>query len=233
MTYQSGEAWDKLYLQQSDMAYPAEGVIRLFKGRFPELTMPRGEAGLSILDLGCGDGRHLPFFQGLGFKVSAVEITETICEVLRKRMAGYGVDADIRVGHAGSLPFEDDSFDRLLTWNSCYYMSLGGRKFSDHVTEMARVLKPGGWITASIPKKASFIFRNSVEADQPGYRIIKDDYFGGGRNGEVMRCMQDRADMVASFAPHFDRFCHADLDMEWFGLSYHWHVFCAQKKLTK
>lgn len=230
LAYQSGDAWDKLYLQKSDMAFPAEGVIRIFKGRFPNLTMPREHDGLSIMDLGCGDGRHLPFFHSLGFRVSAVEVTETICALLRERMKGYRVDADIRTGHAGSLPFDDASFDRLLTWNSCYYMSHGGQRFEDHVSEMARVIKPGGWIVASIPKKTSFIFHNSVAADWLGYREIKDDYFAGSRNGEVMRCMADRADLVKSFEPHFGGFCHADLDMEWFGLPYHWHVFCAQKK---
>ncbi|SIS53689.1 class I SAM-dependent methyltransferase [Phaeovulum vinaykumarii] len=231
MAYQSDKAWDKLYLAQAEMAYPAEGVIRIFKGRFPELQMPRAHAGLSILDVGCGDGRHLPFFHGLGFSVSAVEITDAICEVLRTRMAGYGVPADIRTGHAGALPFDTASFDRLMTWNSCYYMSLGGMTFDDHVSEMARVLRPGGWIVASIPKKTSFIFRNSVPVEaRPGYRVIMDDYFDGGRNGEIMRCMEDRADLEAAFAGEFDTFCHADLDMEWFGLAYHWHVFCARRK---
>lgn len=230
MVYRSETSWDKLYSEQSEMAYPAEGVIRIFKGRFPGLSMNRDDhSGCSILDLGCGDGRHLPFFHGLGMKVSAVEITDAICEVLRSRMAGYGVDADIRTGHAGSLPFAEASFDRLLTWNSCYYMSLGQQKFEDHVSEMSRVLKPGGWIIASIPKKTSFIFRNSVEADNSDYRTIKGDYFDGKRNGEVMRCMADRADIEASFAGAFEALCHADLDLEWFGLAYHWHVFCARK----
>jgi ubiquinone/menaquinone biosynthesis C-methylase UbiE len=232
MTYHSGEAWDTLYLQQTDMAYPAEGVIRIFKGSFPKLTMPNDHKGLSIMDLGCGDGRHLPFFHSLGLRVSAVEITDTICGTLRDRMRAYGVDADIRTGHAGSLPFDDNAFDRLLTWNSCYYMSLGGHRFEHHVSEMARVIKPGGWIVASIPKKTSFIFKNSAPADLPGYRVIMDDYFAGSRNGEVMRCMHDQGDVVASFGTHFEGFCHADLDMEWFGLPYHWHVFCAQKKTT-
>ena len=117
-----------------------------------------------------------------------------------------------------------------MTWNSCYYMSLGGQRFEDHVNEMARVIKPGGWIITSIPKKTSFIFKNSVSAELPGYRVIKDDYFAGSRNGEIMRCMEDRDDLVASFEARFEGFCHADLDMEWFGLPYHWHVFCAQKK---
>jgi SAM-dependent methyltransferase len=230
MRYESRLAWDMIYLQQSDMAYPAEGVIRIFKGRFPSLKLPAAHKDLSILDLGCGDGRHLPFLQSLGYRVSAVEISDKICEVLRTRMLERNVDADIRTGHAGSLPFDDSSFDRLLTWNSCYYMSLGGKTFDEHVSEIARVLKPNGWIIASIPKSTSFIFEDSVETGQQGYRMIRNDYFDGSRNGEIMRCMEDRDDLVESFSPHFDDFCHADLDMEWFGLRYHWHVFCARKK---
>lgn len=230
MAYHPSETWDQLYVQQAEIAYPAEGIIRIFKGRFPKLNMPEDHDGLSILDVGCGDGRHLPFFHSLGLKVSAVEITDTICNMLRERMKGYGVDADIRTGHAGYLPFDNEGFDRLVAWNSCYYMSLSGLRFEDHVTEMARVIKPGGWIVVSVPKKTSFIFKNSVPAEWPGYRVIKDDYFDGGRNGELMRCMDSQDDLVTSFAPHFGGFCHADLDMEWFGLQYHWHVFCAQKK---
>lgn len=229
MAYSSTAAWDRLYGGQGAMAYPAEGVIRIFKGRFPGLTMPSRTEGLSILDLGCGDGRHLPFLHGLGFQVHGVEITEAICAMLRARMADFGVPADLRVGHAASLPFEDARFDRLLTWNSCYYMSMARLAFEDHVAEMARVLRPGGWIVASVPKRSSFIFNGSEPAEVRGYRVIRDDYFGA-RNGEVMRCMEDRDDLVASFAPEFDSFCHADIDMDWFGLAYHWHVFCARRK---
>lgn len=230
MGYDSKKAWGELYSGDGQIAYPAEGVIRIFKGTFPALTMPRDHANLSILDMGCGDGRHLPFLSGLGFNVSAVEVSETICSTLRRRMEAYDVKVDIRAGHAGSLPYEDSFFDRLLTWNSCYYMSLSGPRFGAHVEEMARVLKPGGWIVASLPKKTNFIFRDSRASDATGYRIIANDYFGL-RDGEIMRCIEDRADLVKSFEPKFENFCHADLDMEWFGLPYHWHVFCAQRKV--
>ena len=229
MTYQSDDAWNQFYLNRDDMAYPAEGVIRIFKGRFPNLRLPRDHRDKSILDLGCGDGRHLPFFASLGYNVSAVEITDAICDVLRQRMLAYRLTIDIRTGHAASLPFDDAAFDRLLTWNSSYYMSFSGRNFEDHVAEMARVIKKDGWIIASLPKKTNFIFQDCTQEDRLGYKVIQDDYFRS-RNGEVMRCFDDRADVVKSFEEYFEEFCHADIDMEWFGLSYHWHIFCARKK---
>ncbi|HZH26070.1 MAG TPA: hypothetical protein VEY95_02700 [Azospirillaceae bacterium] len=93
---------------------------------------------------------------------------------------------------------------------------------------MARVLKRGTWIVCSIPKQDCFIFRDSTPHTAVGYRVIQGDYFGV-RNGEVMRCMESRADVEASFGTRFDTFCHADLDMDWFGLSSRWHVFCARR----
>lgn len=95
---------------------------------------------------------------------------------------------------------------------------------------MAGVLRPAGWIVASLPKKTNFIFQGSRAGDATGYRIIADDYFGM-RNGEIMRCIEDRADLVESFEPNFENFCHADLDMEWLGLPYYWHVLCAPREV--
>ena len=228
MSHDAAESWSTLYSKMDDISYPAEGVIRIFKGSFPELTMPKPKAGDCVCDVGCGDGRHLPLFHSLGMDVSAVEITDDITKTLRHRMQGLRVPAKIHTGHAGDLPFANETFHYLLSWNSCYYMSFGGLDFQKHVDEMARVLKPGAWIVCSIPKKSSFIFRDSVEHRVPGYRVIKDDYFGL-RNGEVMRCMDSREDLEDSFSTRFDEFCHADLDMDWFGLSYRWHVFAARR----
>ena len=227
--YSASKSWDQIYSSNNEISYPAEGVIRIFKGTAPDLAMPR-ETGNSILDVGAGDGRHIPFLTGLGYEVSATEITDSICDVLNLRMQSLSVHSCIKKGHAGKLPFNDSTFDRLLTWNSCYYMSHAGLDFTAHVVEMARVICPGGWIIASIPKKTSFIFKNSVPASNVGYRTINDDYFDGSRNGEIMRCFEDRVDLVSTFSPNFTDFCHADIDMSWFGLDYHWHVFCARKK---
>lgn len=230
MPYDAAASWRSIYTQDGSLAYPAEGVIRIFKGSFPNLHMPKPSPGNSILDVGCGDGRHLPMFHAQGLRIAAVEIADQIAAQLQERMETLGVVADIRTGHAAELPFEDESFDYLLTWNSCYYMSLADADFQQHVSEMARVLRQGGWIVASIPKKDNFIFKGSKPHTVPGYRVIQDDFFGS-RNGEIMRCMESREDLERSFSGHFEGFCHADLDMDWFGLSYRWHVFAAQRKI--
>ena len=229
MQYDAKQSWNQLYAEGSEMAWPAEGVIRIFKGRFPDLTMPKPQVGARVLDVGCGDGRHLPLFQSIGLEAAGAEISDDIVAHLKARMKRVGASADLRTGHAGSLPWQDATFDYLLSWNSCYYMSLTGRNFPRHVEEMARVLKPGGWIVCSIPKKGCFIFNGSEADTVEGYRIVRADYFGL-RNGELMRCMDGRSDVEQAFSEHFKAFCHADIDMDWFGLAYRWHVFCAERR---
>ena len=62
-----------------------------------------------------------------------------------------------------------------------------------------------------------------------GYRIIKNDYFGV-RNGQVMRCFESKNEIEKSFKYKFKKFVHSSIDIDWFGLEYHWHVFIAIKK---
>jgi len=172
----------------------------------------------------------MPFFKSMGLKSSATEISDEIVDQVQLRMEKYGIAVDIRKGLASDIPFDSGKFDYLLTWNSCYYMSLGSGDFDIHVAEMARVIRPGGWIVCSVPKKDAFIFKDSKADKRSGYRVICNDYFGGMRNGEIMRVFDTRDELENTFSNDFSSFCHADINMNWFGLSYRWHVFVAKRK---
>jgi SAM-dependent methyltransferase len=229
VSYDAKDEWTRLYKVQSELSYPAEGVIRILKGSFPGLLMPKPGAG-KILDLGCGDGRHFPLFEQVGLAGYGTEITDDICADLRQRLKGRGVGfGDILQGTTDNLPYPDQYFDYLLSWNSCYYMTAGrGLDFSKHVREMARMLNKDGWIICSIPKKTSFIFKGSNPAEVAGFRVLVKDPWGT-REGEILKCFESRDEVEAEFGEVFAGFCHADIDMEWFGLAYHWHVFVARK----
>ena len=134
------------------------------------------------------------------------------------------------MGTTDCLPFGDGFFEYLLSWNSCYYMSQGkSLEFGKNVSEISRVLKRGGWLICSIPKKSSFIFKNSKSAKKSGYRIIAKDPWGK-REGEIMRYFESREEILSEFNDYFSHFCHSDIDMKWFGLDYNWHIFVAKKK---
>lgn len=126
MSYDAQTEWTTLYTQNTAIAYPAEGVIRILKGRFPDLAMPKPTSG-KILDLGCGDGRHFPLFAQVGLAAYGTEISDSICATLKQNPTTLNIPfADIQFGVTNQLPFQEEFFDYLLAWNSCYYMSAGG-----------------------------------------------------------------------------------------------------------
>jgi len=67
-----------------------------------------------LLEVGCGTGRFLQFFWESGFDVAGLDASPAMLELSRERM---GCKADLHVGQAEHLPFEDKEFDvvALLT----------------------------------------------------------------------------------------------------------------------
>lgn len=225
--YDASASWNNIYGKGADVAYPAEAVIRVFLGEFPKLLFDKNFSGKKILDLGYGDGRHFPLFKRLNLKLSGVEITQEIVDNTLRKETFKDYDLDLRAGSAGNIPFDDDVFDYLISWNSCYYMSKDNLKFEGHVGEMLRVVKKNGWVIVSVPAPTSFIFKSSEDMGN-GYVVIKDDYFGA-RNGEIMRCFTDVDDLVSEFEDRVADVSLATINMDWFGLDYDWYVMVARK----
>jgi ubiquinone/menaquinone biosynthesis C-methylase UbiE len=104
----------------------------------------------------------------------------------------------------------------------------GRRNFNKYVKEFARVMKPNGYLVLSIPKKTSFIYKDS-EKSNPGYQIIRNDPFNT-RNGEVLRMFENENDIKKEFSTHFKNFIFGSVHDDCFGYNYHWHIVVCQKK---
>ena len=84
-------------------------------------------------------GRNLSFYPD-GARLTGVDWSPAMLGIARERAAALGRDADLRQGDAQALEFPDGSFDTVLC-------ALGLCAIPDDrraVTEMARVLRPGG-----------------------------------------------------------------------------------------
>lgn len=228
MIYDAKKEWTNAFLKQKEMTYPSEYVIRIFKGSYPRLNFDKNSfKNKKICDLGCGDGANLVLLHQCGFDIYGVEITEEIVDRVKSNLNKLNVSAEVRVGTNNNIPFEDNLFDFLLSWNACYYMEKQ-RDFNVYVREFSRVLNKDGYLVLSIPKKSCFIYHGS-EKLKDGYQIIKNDPFNI-RNGEVLRMFEDEKEIEEVFSRYFKNFVFGSAHDDCFGFDYHWHLVVCQRK---
>jgi SAM-dependent methyltransferase len=98
--------------------------------------------GQDVLDVATGTGNIAIRTAAAGAQVVGLDLTPELFETARRRAAEHGVAVDWVEGDAEDLPFEDESFDRVL--------SAFGVQFAPRhevvARELARVCRPGGRI---------------------------------------------------------------------------------------
>ena len=97
-------------------------------------------AGDRVLDVACGTGNAAIPAAVAGGEVTGLDITPELFEDARRRAGEAGVELDLVEGDAQDMPFDDQSFDVVVSTFGCMFAP-------DHkraAGEIARVLKPGG-----------------------------------------------------------------------------------------
>ena len=96
--------------------------------------------GQAVLDVATGTGNIALRAAAAGAQVVGLDLTPELFEAARRRAVTYDVAVDWIEGDAEDLPFEDQSFDRVL--------SAFGVQFAPRhaivAQELARVCRPGG-----------------------------------------------------------------------------------------
>jgi SAM-dependent methyltransferase len=112
-------------------------------------------AGQRVLDVACGTGVVAITAARAGAQVSALDLTPELLERTRQNAQLAEVQVDCREGDVERLPFGDATFDVVL--------SQFGHMFAPRpalaVSEMLRVLKPGGTIAFSTWPPELFVGR--------------------------------------------------------------------------
>ncbi|MEZ5164070.1 MAG: class I SAM-dependent methyltransferase [Fimbriimonadaceae bacterium] len=95
-----------------------------------------GLAGKRVLDLGCGQGRYCGKMLSCGVKAVGIDPVEKFIA----KAKGDHPNGEFEVAVAENLPFEDDSFDVVLS----YLTIIDIPDLEKAADEIARILRPGG-----------------------------------------------------------------------------------------
>jgi len=121
----------------------------------PEVERGLGDvAGLDLLDVGTGTGRHAIALAARGAHVTAVDFSD---EMLAKARAKPGAERVRWIAHdvLTPLPFAAASFDRVLSGLVIEHIPVAA--LAGFFAELGRVARPGGRIVVTAMHPAMFV----------------------------------------------------------------------------
>jgi SAM-dependent methyltransferase len=188
--------WPEVY-ERENAAQDVEGAV------WAALRECAPWAGADVLDVGCGDGFHLPVFAAEAASVVGVEPYPPLVERARRRV---GERARVLEAGAAALPLPDGSVD-LVHARTAYFFGPG---CEPGLAEAERVLRPGGAIAILDLDATVAPYGDWMRADIPHYdperaeRFFAQQGFSMRRIPTVWR-FPDRATCEAVLRIEFSR----------------------------
>ena len=144
------EQWDKDYYQpiaQKLYDRAIEDMLRI-------MSVP---PGATVLDAGCGPGVHSIRAAKAGCRVCAVDISETMLEHARHRVAEANVADRVVLLQKDltRLDFGDDSFRYVFSWGVLIHIPEAEKALD----ELARVVAPGGSLALYITNRRALDYK--------------------------------------------------------------------------
>jgi ubiquinone/menaquinone biosynthesis C-methylase UbiE len=146
------------------------------------------DAAGGVLEIGAGTGVNLPHYGG---SIESLVLTEPEAPMLRRLQRAareHAPDAQVLQAPAEDLPFEDDSFDTVVST----LVLCGVDDQPRALREARRVLRPGGRL----------LFMEHVRADDPGLARFQDRI--NWLNHLLVGCDCNRRTLTAIEAEQFE-----------------------------
>lgn len=181
---QAGEFDDRYVQMQRDIYCSTFTYGRAKVEDIIERALAGLPKGAKILDAGCGTGFNVSQLSAKGFTVTGIEPAED----MRRRAKAANPKATIIDGDIENLPFEDNSFDALLSIEVIRYFPDPSRALA----ECLRVLKPGGVAVISVAPLLSlngYALINVVTSrfKVPGLNHVRQSFMTAGGGSRALR----------------------------------------------
>ncbi len=95
--------------------------------------------GMTVLDVGCGTGTQLKYYQEAGCRVFGIDQSPSMLQAAQKRLGG---SANLLEGDASNMPYADKKFDLIIISMALHEMPSAVR--SAVIKESKRTLDEGG-----------------------------------------------------------------------------------------
>ena len=165
---ENAEAWTALSRQGYD-------VYRDYLNTPAFLAMLPDVAGLTGLDIGCGEGHNTRLVAARGARMTGIDIAEKFIGFAAESEEAEPLGVVYKVASAVELPFDDETFDFATA-----FMSLMDIAENDiALSEAHRVLKAGGFLQFSIshPCTCTSHRRNLRTDDGKTYALELGGYY--------------------------------------------------------
>ncbi len=138
---------------------------QILKGKFTK--------EMKILDAGCGEGRNAVYFINQGYQIFGIDPNETAIQYCRYLAKSLNPDFDIhrfQVGRLEAVPFHAEAFDAVIC-SAVLHFADGVDNFQKMLSEIHRVLKPGGIFWFRMATGFAGILGESIDLGQGKYRL--------------------------------------------------------------
>jgi len=141
------EEWDNDYYHPIAERYYDRAIAAML--RFMEV-----EPGATVLDAGCGPGVHSVRVAQAGYRVCAIDMSQTMLAEAQSRVAAAGASALVEFSRQDltRLTFPDASFRYVFSWGVIIHIP----EVEKALDELARVLEPGGKLALYVTNQSAW-----------------------------------------------------------------------------
>lgn len=166
----SYKLWEQ-HISNSMLLYPNEYLTRYIYANRRDFN--------SILDFGCGDGRHLEMIARAGLEhIIGVDYNRSVLDIAQQRCQKYNIKCELYQNNQNKKLNEliKDELDCVVCWGitltNAYYAT------SEIFKQFAKILKPNGKVIANWRAQDDSLYGDGKEIAKDTFIIERDSHKG-------------------------------------------------------